>query len=520
MIHRSPYPPLDPVTSSLPQIILEVADQLPDHPALIDGATGATVTYGTLASRIRSVAAGLTARGFKPGDTLAIHSPNLPQWAGVALGTMYAGGIVTGINPGATPGEVRRQLIDSDASYLMTIPPFVPDALPHLSSTSLREVLVLGEAEGATPISDLLSAGEARQAQSADPDAVTLLPYSSGTTGLPKGVMLTNRNTVSAMRQLQSCVMASSASDTMLAIAPFAHVMGFIVCLSVPLASGTTVVTMPRFDPISFFELIQKHRITIVAVPPPLIALLAHDPRVDNYDLSSLDAIVCGGAPLTAQMQLALMARFPNAMVGQAWGLTESSVSAAGPDRRHGSVPGSVGRLMPSTELRVVDLEHGRDLGYEEAGELWIRGPHVMLGYLNNPDATAEMIDANGWLHTGDLGYIDAQQNVFIVDRIKELIKVNALSVAPAELETILSSHPQVADAAVFRRPDQRRGEVPVAVVVPRGEISRLELMQWLNQQVATYKQIRDVRFTDAIPRTPSGKILRRVLMEHDQLAV
>src|SRR5690606_19470194 len=139
----SPYPPLDPVTSSLPQIILEVADQLPDHPALIDGATGATVTYGTLASRIRSVAAGLTARGFKPGDTLAIHSPNLPQWAGVALGTMYAGGSVTGINPGATPGEVRRQLIDSDASYLMTIPPFVPDALPHLSSTSLREVLAL-----------------------------------------------------------------------------------------------------------------------------------------------------------------------------------------------------------------------------------------------------------------------------------------------------------------------------------------------------------------------------------------
>jgi acyl-CoA synthetase (AMP-forming)/AMP-acid ligase II len=207
-------------------------------------------------------------------------------------------------------------------------------------------------------------------------------------------------------------------------------------------------------------------------------------------------------------------------VVGQAWGLTETTVGATMPDRAAGSVPGTVGRVMPSTELRVVDPDSGRDLGEGRAGELWVRGPQVMAGYLRRPEATAEMLDPEGWLRTGDLGLVDRDGNVVIVDRLKELIKVNAYQVAPAELEALLRTHPAVADAAVLRRPDPETGEVPVAVVVPSGEVDGDELLAWVAERVEPHKRIRAIRFAEAIPRTPAGKLLRRVLVEQDRQAV
>jgi acyl-CoA synthetase (AMP-forming)/AMP-acid ligase II len=274
---------------------------------------------------------------------------------------------------------------------------------------------------------------------------------------------------------------------------------------------------MPRFDFEQFLTLIQRHRITLVTVPPPIMAALAHHPLVDARDLSSVQLIASGGAPLGADLQRAVADRFPNAVVGQAWGMTETAVGATIPDRGFGTVPGSVGQVQPNTELRVVDLRTGGELGADERGELWVRGPQVMAGYLNRPDATAETVDADGWLHTGDLGYLDADGNVFIVDRLKELIKVNAYQVAPAELEVLLSTHSAVADAAVISRPDETHGEIPVAVVVTRSEVGEDELMAWVAERVAPHKQIRAVRFVEAIPKTPSGKILRRVLAEQDR---
>jgi acyl-CoA synthetase (AMP-forming)/AMP-acid ligase II len=327
--------------------------------------------------------------------------------------------------------------------------------------------------------------------------------------------MLTHANLVTMLRQLNRGL-GVTRRDTLLAVPPF-FVMGFMATLALPLASGATVVTVPRFDLGRFLALVQRHRVTVLVVPPPVMAALAGHPMVDAHDLSSVELIVSGGAPLGADLQRAVAARVPGAAVGQGWGMTETAIGATMPERRSGTAPGSVGRVMPNTELRVVDPRTGRDLGAGEPGELWVRGPQVMAGYLNNPAATAEMLDADGWLRTGDLGRVDDDGNVFIVDRLKELIKVSAHQVAPAELEALLLGHPAVADAAVIPRPDAAHGEVPVAVVVPRGEVDGEQLMAWVAARVAPHKRLRAVRFAEAVPRTPSGKLLRRVLVDQDR---
>ena len=502
---------------ALHRMIAGTAGEVGDRPALIDGPTGQVVTYATLASRVERIAAGLGARGFGAGDVLALWAPNLPPWAGVALGAMAAGGTVTGANPACTEGELARQLADSGASVLATIPTLVPAALSAGASTDVREVVVLGEAEGATSILELLAAEDPAPDAVLDPaTAVALLPYSSGTTGLPKGVMLTHANLVTSVRQVRRGLPATGR-DTLLAVVPFFHIMGFMLTLAVPLASGAAVVTMPRFDLERFLALIQEYRVTVLVVAPPIMAALSRHPMVDAYDLTSLELIVSGGAPLGADLQRDVAERIPSAAVGQGWGMTETTVGATMPDRDFGTEPGSVGRVMPNTELRVVEPWTGRDLAAGERGELWVRGPQVMAGYLNRPEATAGIIDAGGWLRTGDLGYVDGDGNVFVVDRLKELIKVSAYQVAPAELEAILVTHPQVADAAVIPRPDASHGEIPIAVVVRRGELDGDELMGWVAGRVAPHKRIREVRFVEAVPRTPSGKILRRVLIEQER---
>jgi acyl-CoA synthetase (AMP-forming)/AMP-acid ligase II len=501
-------------------LVLERAARAGDRPALIDGTSGYVVSYRTLASRVERVAAGLAEGGFGAGDVLALWAPNVVQWAGVALGAMAAGGMVTGINPGYTERELKGQLADSGASVLVTVPPLAPPALSASSGARVREVIVLGgpgeENWGTTSVYELIGGDGPVPNAVSDPEAVALLPYSSGTTGLPKGVMLTHSNLVTSVRQVLSGLRVTER-DTMLAVAPFFHVMGFVVNLAVPLAAGARVVTMSRFEVGEFFALIERHGVTVLAVPPPVMALLARHPLADAHDLSSLEMLVSGGAPLSAGLQRAVAERFPKASVGQAWGLTETAVGATMPERGFGTVPCSVGRVMPSTELRVVDPDTGRDLGADEHGELLVRGPQVMKGYLNRPDATAEILDADGWLGTGDLGYVDEDGNVFVVDRLKDLIKVSAYQVAPAELEALLFAHPRVADAAVVGRPDERHGEVPVAAVVPRGaagEADAEEILAWVAERVAPHKRLRAVRFVDEIPRTPSGKLLRRLHAE------
>ena len=517
MVWTSPYPPVEVGGTTLPRMVLEAAARFGDRPALVDAASGTTVGYRLLARRVGQVAAGLAAGGFGPGDVLALWAPNLPQWAGVALGAMAAGGAVTGASPAASERELATQLADSRASVLVTVPPLVPVARAAASAAGTRELVALGEADGATPIQDLLAAGGPEWTPpELDPaTAVGLLPYSSGTTGLPKGVLLTQANLVTSVRQVGSGLRVGER-DTLLAVPPFSHIMGFLVTLAVPLCAGATVVTVPRFDPGRFLELLERHRVTVLVGAPPMLRVLTGPPAAVAADLSALELVVCGGAPLGAATQRALAARLPGATVGQAWGLTETTVGLSMPDRDAGGVPGTVGRVMPNTELRVVDPASGHDLGAGQPGELVARGPQVMAGYLGRPEATAAMLDRDGWLRTGDLGLVDGDGNVVIVDRLKELIKVSGYQVAPAELEALLATHPAVADAAVTRRDDPDAGEVPVAVVVPRpgAAAGAEELMAWVAERVEPHKRLRAVRFADAIPRTPSGKLLRRALRD------
>lgn len=410
---------------------------------LVKGETGAAVP---LAERVQHVAGTLAARGFGAGDVLALQAPNIPPWAGVALGAMAAGGSVTGIHPAATDREVAAQRAAAGASMLMTM-------------ADLPGLLALPTAPVET---------------GPGPDTTALLPFSSGTTGTPKPVRLTHRHLTAAMRQVQEALRLTR-EDVVLALPPFCHVMGFVVTLAAPLAAGATVVTATRWDP----ALIDRHKITVLTVPPPLMGWLAHAEQA----FPSLELIVSGGAPLAPAVQQAVVERFPHAVVAQGYGMTETAVAISGPSGRRPTPLGSVGVPMADTEVKLV------------AGELWVRGPQVAT---------------DGWLRTGDLAEQDERGTLYIRDRLKDLIKVDAYQVAPGELEALLLEHPLVADAAVVGVPDGRHGEVPVAHVV--GDIDPETLRAWVGERVAPYKRLAAVKLTDAIPRTPTGKILRREL--------
>ena len=505
-IWSSPYGELGGDLGALPDLVLAAAAARPDQAALIEADGGAVVPYGMLAARIDRVAAGLAAGGFRPGDVLAVLAPNMPPWAGLALGAMRAGGAVTGVGLGATDADLARQLDLTGATVLVTTPSLLPATRP----AGVREVLVLGDAPaGVRPVTDLLASPAPAPAVSLDPARPALLPCSSGTTGLPKAVVLTHANVAAGVAQV-GLALGLTPADVVLALAPCAHVMGFVGGLATPLVAGATVVTLPRFELPALLAAIERHRVTVLVVPPPVAAAIAAAPR--TADLGSLRLVVCGGAPLTPELQRRLADRLPGTVIGQGYGMTETTLAIPIPDPRTGTPPGSAGRLAPGTELRVVDPDTGQDQGPGHRGELWVRGPQVTPGYLGDPAATAALFADGDWLRTGDLGLVDPDGYVVVIDRLKELIKVNALQVAPAELEALLLTRPDVADAAVVGRPDPRTGEVPVAVVVPRGELDPDELRSWVVARVAPHKRLAGVVLTDRIPRTPSGKILRRQL--------
>ena len=311
-MYTSPYAPIPRDDATFHGLVAESARRHGERVALLDAPTGTEVTYALLAERVERVSALLAERGFGPGDVLALRAPNVPPWAGVALAAMAAGGAVTGVLPASTPAEVARQVEDCGASLLVTAPGF---DLPGVDTIEIGD--------------DLLAARGPAPRPAADPDALALLPYSSGTTGLPKGVMLTHRNLVAGVRQA-AAGLRPTEDDVVLALAPFAHVMGFVVTLGTALAAGARVVTMPRFEPEAFLAAVERHRVTMLIVPPPVMRLLARHPG----DLSSVELIVSGGAPLGAELQSAVAQRFPDAVVGQGWGLTETTACATVPDRR------------------------------------------------------------------------------------------------------------------------------------------------------------------------------------------
>jgi acyl-CoA synthetase (AMP-forming)/AMP-acid ligase II len=517
----SPHPDVTIPDVALHDFVLEGAMGRADQAALIDGPSGRTLTYGQLAGGVRRVAAGLAARGFAKGDVFAIFSPNLPEYALAFYGVSAAGGVNTTISPLYTADELTRQLADANARFLLTVPPFLDKALEAAGRSGVEEVFVLGEGEGegASPFASLLAAGDAPPAVAIDPASdLVALPYSSGTTGISKGVMLTHRNLVANLCQGAPTLLADEG-ERLIAVLPFFHIYGLVVLMASALSRGSTLVTMPRFDLEQFLALLQDRRITRAYVAPPIVLALAKHPLVDRYDLSALKSVFSGAAPLDASLEQACADRL-GCEVMQGWGLTETSpVVTTNFNTPRGPQPGSVGVPLPNTEMRVVDPATGADVSRGETGELLVRGPQVMQGYLNAPEATAAMLDPDGWLHTGDLGRIDEHGYVYIVDRVKELIKYKGLQVAPAELEAVLLSHPEVADAAVVPSPDEETGEVPKAFVVARSPVDPEELMAFVAERVAPHKKIRLVEFVDEIPKAASGKILRRVLIERDKQA-
>jgi 4-coumarate--CoA ligase len=511
VIHRSPLPDVEIPDVPVPELVLTRVAETPDKPALIDGPTGRTLTYAQLDAAVRSLAGGLASRGFGPGDTLAILAPNLPEYAVVFHGVAAAGGVVTTINPTYTEREIRHQLDDAKPSILVTVAPFLDTARAAAAGTSVKDVYLIGDGD-APPVTDLF--GEPlTEFVAVDLDAPVVLPYSSGTTGLSKGVVLTHRNLVANIAQTLG-PLELEPDEKLIAVLPFFHIYGMQVLMNVGLVAGATIVTMPRFDLELFLQLHQDHGITRSFVAPPIAVALAKHPIVDRYDMSALRQIFSGAAPLSAELALETGARLGCEVV-QGYGMTElSPVSHLTPPGRY--KPGSVGVTAPNTELQIVDPETGEALGAGADGEVWVRGPQVMTGYLNNPEATAATIDDDGWLHTGDIGHVDADGHLFIVDRLKELIKYKGFQVAPAELEAVLLTHPAIADAAVIGKPDDEAGEIPIAfVVLKEGQAAtEEEICAFVAEHVATYKQLGGVAFIDAVPKSASGKILRRMLRD------
>ena len=519
MTYRSPHPDVDIPEASLPSFILDDAADRADRPALIDGPSGRTLTYGELREATAACAGGLAARGLEKGDVFAIYSPNLPEYAIAFYGVTQAGGVVTTLNPLYTAEEATRQLKDADARYLLTVPPFLEKAQEAAAEAGIEEVFVFGEAADATPFDALLSGGHAPPDVSIAPgEDLAALPYSSGTTGLPKGVMLTHRNLVANIAQTMP-VERLEDGETTVGVLPFYHIYGMTIILSMALRCGATVVTMPKFEMEDFCALVEEHGIESGYLVPPIILGLANSPVVDTYDLSSFDYITSGAAPLGKDVAAACADRL-GCRVKQGYGLTETSpVTHLEARDAEDPAPDSVGHALPNTEFRIVDVETHEDVALGERGEVWVRGPQVMTGYLNRPDATRDTIDEEGWLHTGDVAQIDEAERLYVVDRVKELIKYKGHQVAPAELEALLQSHDAIADAAVIPSPHEEAGEVPKAFVVeaPEGSVSAAAVKDFVAERVAPQKKVRRVEFVEEVPKTASGKILRRELVEKER---
>jgi len=517
MIFRGPYPEVGIPEVSITSFVLQNAASLGEKAALIEGETGRTITYAQLADSIRRAAAGLSARGFKQYEIFGILSPNVPEFAIAFHAVAALGGVCTTINPLYTEHEIGQQLKDAGARFLVTVPECLAKARAAANEANVEEVFVFGEAEGATPFAALMENDGGFPEPEINPrEDLVALPYSSGTTGLPKGVMLTHRNLVANMCQMEGLDYFFS-SDTLICVLPLFHIYGLVVVLNMGLYQGATIVTMRRFDLELFLQAVQKYGVTLAHIVPPIVLALSKSPVVDNYQLPTLRTIFSGAAPLDESLTRACMTRL-NCDIRQGYGMTETSpVTHSSPADKSKVRFGSVGPPAPSTECKIVDLATGAELGPNQEGEVCVRGPQIMKGYLNRPEATAHTIDPGFWLHTGDVGYADEDGHFFIVDRAKELIKYKGFQVPPAELEAILLTHPCVADAAVIPYPDDEAGEVPKAVVVLKAEITPQAIMEFVAERVAPHKRIRKLEFIDKIPRSASGKILRRILVHSDR---
>ncbi|KAF9790975.1 AMP binding protein [Thelephora terrestris] len=521
-------------------------------PAFIDAPTGRTITRSELKAACLSLGWGLTNIFAKKlggveltrGDTVMIFSPNSFAWPFALLGSIAAGLRTTLANSSYTPAELGYQWKDSGAKVVFTHPAFVPTVVTMLeahgfSKTETRKriiVMGLGDkeaiAKGFIHMDDLLGKGSLSAAERFDgplSNETVFLCYSSGTTGKPKGVESTHKNIVSVCLMVQPLFPPMQMGmDVMLGFLPFYHIYGAVLLLPFMLLVGSPVVIMPQFEPEAFCQNIEKYKVSMSLIVPPVCLAIIHHPATNKYNLKTLRFIMSGAAPLGASLISAVHNKLKsvgaNTVIPQGYGLTEMSpVSHLLPHDQFLSKVGSAGLLIPNLEARLVGID-GVDVKPGEPGELWLRGPTVMKGYLNNPTATKESITADGWYKTGDVCTRDADGFYHIVDRIKELIKYKGFQVPPAEMEALLLQHPKIVDAAVIGvYSEEEATELPRAYVVPKvkpapgAESATLskEIQEWVRERVAKHKFLRGgVVIIDQVPKSAAGKILRRQLRD------
>uniref|UniRef100_A0A0E0CBP2 4-coumarate--CoA ligase n=1 Tax=Oryza meridionalis TaxID=40149 RepID=A0A0E0CBP2_9ORYZ len=507
-------------------------------PALVDAATGIAVSYPAFVAGVRSLAGGLwCSLGLRPGDVALVVSPSRLDVPVLHFALMSIGVVVSPANPASTADEYAHQVRLSRPAVAFVAPEVAARLPRHVS----RVVI------GSEVFDRLASAGggwAASPAVAVKQSSTAALLYSSGTTGRVKAVAITHRNLIaqiSAYNAIREAAAREAASDAgkgkppppsppaavTLFPLPLFHVMGFGL-LTRTISSGETAVVMRRFDLAAAARAVERYRVTKLSAAPPLVVALAKSDEARRRDLSSLVAIVVGGAPLGREVSQRFAAVFPSVQIVQSYGLTESTgpvATMAGPEES--AAYGSVGRLAPRVQAKIVDTATGEALGPGRRGELWIRGPvglcftlsymgMFFLGYVGDPEATAATITPDGWLKTGDLCYFNEDGYLYIVDRLKELIKYKGYQVPPAELEHILQSRPEIADAAVVPYPDEEAGQLPMAFVVrqPGANLTEQQVMNCVAKHVAPYKKVRRVAFVNAIPKSPAGKILRRELVQ------
>ncbi|CAH1373792.1 hypothetical protein MTP99_015171 [Tenebrio molitor] len=518
------------IEGSLGELLLLLLKTHYDNILQVDASTDEELPANLLLSRAIKLAKWFKQMGIGVGDTVSVNSENRLEFCVVPVAAFFVGAVFAPLNPDYTPGELKHVLnlskpravfcspitvnkmtkVQRDHPFLKYIVLFGKDKPKNNRVMSFEDIIA-----GADP-EDI---DESFEAAAVDPnETVATILMSSGTTGLPKGVMCTHESMavyVDIMRTTMAQVIENDdPSDAIMGLAPFFHSLGFML-MFLNILRGKKMVVFSKFKTKTFLDAIIKYKIQRLVVPPPVMLVLLKHPLTKQYDLSGIKEIRTGAAPMGKDMERELKERFKVEHVSQGYGMTETTlgtlVSPIGKTKF-----GSVGKIVPGMMVKVID-ENGKAVGAYKEGEICFKGPLLMKGYVGDPVATANTIDKDGWLHTGDVAYYDEDEYFYIVDRIKELIKYKAFQVAPAELEALLVTHPAVADAAVIGLPDEAAGELPLAYVVkkPGKTATEKELEKFIAENVSSQKRLRGgVIFVDEIPRNPSGKILRRHLKE------
>ncbi|XP_034941447.1 4-coumarate--CoA ligase 1-like [Chelonus insularis] len=506
-----------------------------DRTALECAMTGRSYTYEQLKRLSGRLATSLRKSKLRPGDTIAIILPNVIEYGILLLGASEAGLRVTLVNPLATAEEIRKQLINSETSAVITASwkyPIIQDSISNNTSIKLP-VIIVEDGTGSIPsgtinFKDLISDSveefeKTGQKTERNPNEDTfVLPYSSGTTGPPKSVSLTHRNLVANCFQIRAeseaiCPWALRTNQEIVPLfLPLFHAYGLTSILNTYLSCGGKIICIPQFSSSTLFEVLEKNKVTAIYAVPPIIQLLANDKRLTPKHVANVEFLASAAAPLSNAVAEKLIERAgTHFLFTQGYGLTETSPVVA----QSLKCPlGSTGLILPQTKLRIVgcnDENKNKNLGVNEVGEIFVKGPQVMKGYYKNPQATQECMEGE-WFKTGDLGLIDDQGFLYIKGRLKELIKVQGYQVAPAELEDVILGHEKVADVAVIGVPHERYGEIPKAFIVPKPNmrIDEQELKEFVAKRVAKYKHLGHITITDTIPKSPAGKILRRELLK------